>query len=259
MISWVAFFSPHPHPPFHLKKKTKNFLFIYLFGCTGSCLQHVGSSSLTREWTWVSWIRSAQSQSLDHQGSPPPTFEWKHWASKNVWCPKSHSQLVAEPGWDAQAACHPSLGWHVPVSQSPREWETTALLTPGNLAIGEKHLRWSDRTTPSPPDSSLAGLPFFLCLSSHQASCMGIRRATNAQGNLPWGTDGLVVGSQNCSAACSWGLPCRSSLWWDLVSPPPDPMLNSLPGSHRRKGSLSRLNTIVLLPWESSFVSTFSR
>ena len=29
-------------------------------------------------------------------------FEWKHWASKNVWCPKSHSQRVAEPGWDAR-------------------------------------------------------------------------------------------------------------------------------------------------------------
>ena len=259
MISWVAFFSPHPHPPSTLKKnKPKLYLFIYLAALGLGCSM----------WDLVPWPGNEPgspelgAHSLSHWTTrevPLLLFEWKHWASKNVSCPKSHSQLVAEPGWDAQAACHPSLGWRIPGSQSPQEWETTALLTPGNLAKGEKHLRWSDRTTPSTPNSSLAGLPFFLCLYSHQASCIGIRRATNAQGNLPWGTDGLGVGSQNCSAACSWGLPCRPSLWWDLVSPPPDPMLNSLPGSHRRKGSLSRLNTIVLLPWESSFVSTFSR
>ena len=257
-MSCIFLSTSSPSLPLKKKKKTQT-LFIYLFGCTGSCLQHVGSSSLTREWTWVSWIRSAQSQSLDHQGSPPPTFWMKTLSLKKCMMSQVPQPASGRARMGCQAACHPSLGWHVPVSQSPREWETTALLTPGNLAKGEKHLRWSDRTAPSPPDSSLAGLPFFLCFSSHQASCMGIRRATNAQGNLPWGTDGLVVGSQNCSAACSWGLPCRSSLWWDLVSPPPDPMLNSLPGSHRRKGSLSRLNTIVLLPWESSFVSTFSR
>ena len=109
------------------------------------------------------------------------------------------SPTVAEPGWDAQAACHPSLGWRVPGSQSPREWETTALLTPGNLTKGPSgNTWWSDMTTPSTPNSSLAGLPFFLFPSSHQTSCMGIRRATNAQGNLPWGTDGVGVGSQNC-------------------------------------------------------------
>ena len=44
--------------------------FIYLFGCSGSQLQHVGSSSLTRDRTWAPCTGSSESQPLDHQGSP---------------------------------------------------------------------------------------------------------------------------------------------------------------------------------------------
>ena len=46
------------------------YLFSYLFGCTRSQLWHVRSSSLTRDQTWAPCIRSAESQPLDHQGSP---------------------------------------------------------------------------------------------------------------------------------------------------------------------------------------------
>ena len=48
----------------------KIYLFSYLFGCTRSQLWHVRSSSLTRDQTWAPCIRSAESQPLDHQGSP---------------------------------------------------------------------------------------------------------------------------------------------------------------------------------------------
>ena len=44
-------------------------IFIYLFGCAGSQLQHVGSSSLTRDRIPAPCIRSAESQPLYHQGS----------------------------------------------------------------------------------------------------------------------------------------------------------------------------------------------
>ena len=42
----------------------------YLFDCTGSKLWHVGSSSLTRDWTWAPCIGSTEFQSLDLLGSP---------------------------------------------------------------------------------------------------------------------------------------------------------------------------------------------
>ena len=45
-------------------------IFIYLFGCTGFKLQHVGSSSLTRDRSWAPCIGSADSQPLNHQGGP---------------------------------------------------------------------------------------------------------------------------------------------------------------------------------------------
>ena len=45
-------------------------IFIYLFGCSGSQLQHVGSSSLTRDRTWAPCTGSSESQPLDHQGIP---------------------------------------------------------------------------------------------------------------------------------------------------------------------------------------------
>ena len=48
----------------------KIYLFSYLFGCTRSQLCHVRSSSLTSDQTWAPCIRSAESQPLDHQGSP---------------------------------------------------------------------------------------------------------------------------------------------------------------------------------------------
>ena len=49
-------------------------IFIYLFGCPRSQLQHVGSSSLTRDQTWAPCTGSLQSQALDHQGRPLKFF-----------------------------------------------------------------------------------------------------------------------------------------------------------------------------------------
>ena len=46
------------------------FFNIYSFGCTGSQLQHVASSSLTRDQIWVPCFQNTESQPLDHQGSP---------------------------------------------------------------------------------------------------------------------------------------------------------------------------------------------
>ena len=42
-------------------------IFIYLFGCGWFYLQHVGSSSLTRDQTRVPCIGSLESYSLDHR------------------------------------------------------------------------------------------------------------------------------------------------------------------------------------------------
>ena len=79
--------------PWWLSGKGFILLLIYLFGCTRfwlrfasslvatrgllscgmqtlSCSMHVGSSSLTRDWTWVPCIGSAESYPLHHQGSP---------------------------------------------------------------------------------------------------------------------------------------------------------------------------------------------
>ena len=47
---------------------------IYLFGCPGSQLQYVGSSSLNRDGTQDPCIGSVESQPLDHQGSPQASF-----------------------------------------------------------------------------------------------------------------------------------------------------------------------------------------
>ena len=46
------------------------FFNIYLFGCTGSQLWHMGSSFLTREQTEASCFGSTGSQPVGHQGSP---------------------------------------------------------------------------------------------------------------------------------------------------------------------------------------------
>ena len=52
----------------------KKSLCIYSPGCAGSELQHVGSSSLTRDQTQASCIGSSDSLLLDHQGSPSLYF-----------------------------------------------------------------------------------------------------------------------------------------------------------------------------------------
>ena len=75
-LNWIGLF---------LKKKKNNvYLFIWLcwvlVAASGSSifvvaygtflLQHVGSRSLIRDWTWTSCIRSLESYPLDLQGSP---------------------------------------------------------------------------------------------------------------------------------------------------------------------------------------------
>ena len=52
-------------------------IFIYLFGHAGSWLWHVGSSSLTRDWTWAPCAGSTESEPLDHQDSPEASF-WRN-------------------------------------------------------------------------------------------------------------------------------------------------------------------------------------
>ena len=46
------------------------FIYFSLFGCSGSSLRHVGSSSLTKDQTQVPCIGSLVSYPLDHQGNP---------------------------------------------------------------------------------------------------------------------------------------------------------------------------------------------
>ena len=43
---------------------------VLVAACRLSCGLHVGSSSLTREWTWARCTGSTESYPLDHQGSP---------------------------------------------------------------------------------------------------------------------------------------------------------------------------------------------
>ena len=51
------------------------FLFLkYLFGCAGSQLKHVVSSSLTRDRIWAPCIGSPEFQPLDYQGSLRQNF-----------------------------------------------------------------------------------------------------------------------------------------------------------------------------------------
>ena len=51
------------------------YLFAYLFGCAGSQLQHVGSSSLPRyHQTWAPCIDNTDSEPLDYQGNPYFSF-----------------------------------------------------------------------------------------------------------------------------------------------------------------------------------------
>ena len=45
-----------------------------LFGCAGSQLQYLGSSSWTRDWTQAPCIGSMESYPLDDQASAPPCF-----------------------------------------------------------------------------------------------------------------------------------------------------------------------------------------
>ena len=61
----------------------KYFIFIYLFVCVGSLVVackllvwHVGSSSVTRDWTWALCTETLESQPLDHQGSPGSFLSW---------------------------------------------------------------------------------------------------------------------------------------------------------------------------------------
>ena len=58
--------------PWENHKVLTGFIFfnIYLFSCTRSRLRRLGSSSLTRDQTWVPCFGSSESQPLDHLGSP---------------------------------------------------------------------------------------------------------------------------------------------------------------------------------------------
>ena len=66
--------------------------YVYLSGCTrsqfrhaNSWLQHVGSSSLTRDGTWVPCIVSLESQPPDHQGSPSSFIPHKYALKLKFW------------------------------------------------------------------------------------------------------------------------------------------------------------------------------
>ena len=64
--TWVSCTTDRFFLPLSCQRSSK----IYSLGCTGSWLQYMGSSFLTRHWTRASCIGSLESQSLDHQGSP---------------------------------------------------------------------------------------------------------------------------------------------------------------------------------------------
>ena len=59
-FSVIIFFQPIIH----------FFKSMFLFGCTGSSLQHIGSNSLTQGQTQTTYTGSIESQPLDHQESP---------------------------------------------------------------------------------------------------------------------------------------------------------------------------------------------
>lgn len=136
-----------------------------------------------------------------------------------------------------------------PGSQSPREWE---LLTPGNLAKGEKRLRWSDMTTPSLQNSSLAGLPFFLFLFSPPGQLHGNQKSYKCPRRLPWGADGSGVGAPELLGCMLLGSPCRSSLWWDLVSVPSRPNVEFIAWDSQKKRELEQTEyyrSVALRVW----------
>ena len=57
---------------------------------SNSYFLHVGSSSLARNQTWSCCIQSAESQPLNHQGSPatepyiPPFYIWANWGTEKL-------------------------------------------------------------------------------------------------------------------------------------------------------------------------------
>ena len=75
---------------------------IYLFGASrpqllrgGSSLRHAGSSSLTRNQTWVPCVGSSESQPLEHQGSPCLLCLWRF--PSLLWEQERVTQLRVSP------------------------------------------------------------------------------------------------------------------------------------------------------------------
>ena len=54
-------------------------IYLYVLGCAGSLLRHVGSSSLPKDRTQVPCFGSKKSYPLDHQGSPAPRISDTHY------------------------------------------------------------------------------------------------------------------------------------------------------------------------------------
>ena len=61
---------------------------------SNSQLQHMGSSFLTKDRTWAPCIRRSQSQSLDHQGSPPSGLLVSILAPYHLFSHSNHSDLL---------------------------------------------------------------------------------------------------------------------------------------------------------------------
>ena len=113
---WLLLFIPQVSIAFLIL-----FLCVYLFGCTGSQLRPVGSSSLTRAWTWAPCIGSSESQPLDHRGSPllvhsyacvymsysvmSDTLRPHGLQSARLLCPWN------SPGKNTGVGCHSLLRW----------------------------------------------------------------------------------------------------------------------------------------------------
>ena len=69
MILWVKLKESNTLNFSIILQSFKKHIFIYLFGCAESQLQHVGCSSPTRDRLPAPCLRSAESQPLDHQRS----------------------------------------------------------------------------------------------------------------------------------------------------------------------------------------------
>ena len=109
-----------------------------------SWLQHVGSSSPTRDGTQASWTGSAESQPLDQQGSPMVFDCWK--LSSLIYPSFPLAWYLSKSGDPSWCACVLSRFSHVRLFVTP--W-TVARQAPLSMGFSRQEY-WSGLPCPSP-------------------------------------------------------------------------------------------------------------